>query len=73
MTDIHCHALFGVDDGSQSYEESVEMLKEAKSQGIEAVILTPHYRHGMFAYPQEQIEENFARLQKAGEQMGMAL
>lgn len=73
MIDIHCHALFGVDDGSQSYEESVEMLKEAKSQGIEAVILTPHYRHGMFAYPREQIEEHFARLQEAGEQMGMAL
>ena len=44
MIDIHCHALYGVDDGAKSLEESLSMIRQAKSQGTEAVILTPHYR-----------------------------
>ena len=28
-TDIHCHVLPGIDDGSQSWQESLEMLKLA--------------------------------------------
>ena len=62
MIDIHCHMTYGVDDGSKSIEESVAMLQEAKNQGIKAIILTPHYRHGMFTYPIEEIEE---RVQKS--------
>ncbi|MEZ3437049.1 MAG: hypothetical protein K1W34_21075, partial [Lachnospiraceae bacterium] len=55
MVDIHCHALYGVDDGAANIEESAAMLKQAASQGVEAVVLTPHYRHGMFPYPKERI------------------
>ena len=58
MIDIHCHLLYGVDDGAKTIEESVAMLEAAKEQGISAMILTPHYRHGMFAYPKEEIEEH---------------
>lgn len=73
MIDIHTHLLFGVDDGPATFEESVEMLKYAKEQGIDAMILTPHYRHGMFAYPNEKIEENFAKLQEPAKQIGINL
>ena len=58
MVDIHCHLLYGVDDGAKTIEESAAMLQEAKNQGISAIILTPHYRHGFFAYPKEEIEEH---------------
>ena len=30
MIDIHCHLLYGVDDGADTIEESVEMLKLAR-------------------------------------------
>ena len=43
MTDIHSHIIFGVDDGSSSIEESIELLKKLKSVGFDNVILTPHY------------------------------
>lgn len=38
MLDIHNHTLFGVDDGAESLEISIAMLKEAKKQQIDAVI-----------------------------------
>ena len=73
MIDIHTHLLFGVDDGPQTREESIEMLKAAKAQGIDAMILTPHYRHGMFAYPNDKIKENFALLIEPAREIGIQL
>lgn len=73
MIDIHTHLLYGVDDGPKSMEESVEMLRSAKAQGIHAIILTPHYRHGMFAYPNEKIEKHFLKLDKYAKEIGIDL
>lgn len=42
MNDIHCHILFGLDDGSVSIEESVEMAKLARTGGTRRIIATPH-------------------------------
>ena len=41
--DFHTHILPGVDDGSKSVEQSLEMLMQEKQQGIEIVVLTPHF------------------------------
>ena len=35
MIDLHCHILPNVDDGPDSLELSLKMLKQAQSQGIE--------------------------------------
>lgn len=71
--DIHNHTLFGVDDGAKDREEALEMLKDAREQGAGALILTPHYRHGMFGYPTEQIEENFQVLKEEAEKLELSL
>ncbi len=42
MIDIHCHILFGLDDGSDNIEESVRMAQIAVNSGIKAVVATPH-------------------------------
>ncbi len=43
MIDFHSHILPNVDDGSKSVEESVEMLRMLKAQGVTKVIATPHF------------------------------
>ena len=73
MIDIHCHLLYGVDDGSKSLEESVEMLKIAKKQGITGIILTPHLRHGMFKHPLEKIERHYKKLMPYANKLGIEL
>lgn len=73
MVDIHCHLLFGVDDGADSIKESIEMLRLAKSQGIDAAILTPHYRHGMFEYDRAKVIAHFKELLPYAKETGVKL
>lgn len=73
IIDVHNHGLFGVDDGAETIEESRLMLQQAAEQGIQAIVLTPHYRYGMFAYPKEQIEASFKQLQDFALPMGIEL
>lgn len=73
LIDIHNHSLCGVDDGAEHMQESLAMLKDAHRQGIEAIVLTPHYRHGMFAYEKKEIEKQYDALRKAAEAMGMGV
>lgn len=43
VIDFHTHILPGMDDGSRSTEMSSEMLGMEAEQGIECVVLTPHF------------------------------
>lgn len=58
IIDFHSHILPGVDHGSQSLEESLEMLRIMKAQGIEAVVATPHF------YADEEYPEEFLKRRK---------
>jgi len=42
MIDIHTHILPGVDDGSQSFEQSITLIKEEIKQGVTHIVCTPH-------------------------------
>lgn len=44
LVDIHCHALPGVDDGADSIDVGLDMLRRAIDEGVDDVILTPHFR-----------------------------
>lgn len=43
MKDLHNHALYGIDDGSSSIEESKEILSLLEKEGVKEIVLTPHY------------------------------
>lgn len=62
MIDIHCHILYGVDDGSPDFETSCRMIDQMAQSGVSAVIATPHFRQSMFSYPLQKVEYAFARL-----------
>ncbi len=41
--DMHTHILPGIDDGSQSMDQTANMLKQAYDEGIRVIVATPHY------------------------------
>lgn len=43
MTDLHTHILPGIDDGARTVEDSLEMLRMERCQGVDTVVLTPHF------------------------------
>ena len=45
MIDFHNHILPNVDDGSKSIEMTLDMLRNAESQGITDVVNTVHFQH----------------------------
>jgi len=48
MIDLHCHILYGIDDGAQFLSESIRMAGMAQRDGIEKIVATPHlYKKGM--------------------------
>ena len=58
--DMHSHLIPGIDDGSQSMEETIELLFKFQSLGYEKIITTPHIKLGSF--------ENSTEIIKAGEE-----
>ena len=73
MIDIHCHLLFGVDDGPKKIEDSIAMLEEASNQGITNIILTPHYRRGMFKFDGDKVRQHKEMLDEHAKNLGITL
>ncbi|MBQ2972404.1 MAG: capsular polysaccharide biosynthesis protein [Ruminococcus sp.] len=63
MLDFHSHILPEIDDGAQSVEESISMLKMLKEQGVSTVALTSHYI-AMDESPDEFLENRKAAFDK---------
>lgn len=63
MTDIHCHVLPQMDDGSRSVEESLSMLEALSSQGVDRVVATPHF-YADENGPDEFLDRRAASLEK---------
>lgn len=65
MVDLHSHVLFGIDDGAQSIEQSIEILKRAYDSGIRKMMATPHFTIGEDV--EEFIEKRNRRLERLRE------
>ena len=66
MIDIHSHLIPGVDDGSQSLEESLSLLKQAEQDGITELITTPHFmKNGEFRTKAPELVHQFNELKQA--------
>ena len=62
MIDLHSHVLHEVDDGSDSLEMSIEMLRLACDTGIRAVVATPHILDGFHTGYEELVGRKFREL-----------
>ena len=69
LYDMHCHIIPGVDDGAKTLHDSMEILKNERAQGVENIILTPHFRMNMFETSRDVVEKNYRVLvEKAREE-----
>ena len=65
MIDIHSHLIPGVDDGSQSLEESLSLLKQAERDSITELITTPHFmKNGEFRMKASELVQRFSELKQ---------
>ncbi|MCE4957479.1 tyrosine-protein phosphatase [Macrococcoides caseolyticum] len=48
MIDIHNHILFGIDDGAQTIEDTLDMARAAHAEGVTDIIATPHHKIGVY-------------------------
>jgi protein-tyrosine phosphatase len=72
VIDLHTHILPGVDDGSPTLDDALDMARSAVADGIRAVAATPHVRDD---YPTEpgRMEEGVTELRAALSGAGIAL
>ena len=62
--DLHLHVLPGIDDGSPSVEESLQILAAHYAAGIRRIVATPHIRAGMFPNDRHTIHAAWSLLAK---------
>lgn len=65
MVDIHSHILYGVDDGAETIENSIEILKKAENAGFTDVVLTPHFIEGQYDNTKSKIKPLISELKEA--------
>ena len=63
VIDFHSHILPGIDDGSGSVKQSIEMLQMEMTQGIEKIVATPHF------YAKHDKPEKFLRKRAEAEML----
>lgn len=61
-TDIHCHVLPGIDDGSPDAATSAELIERMQGWGIRRIFASPHIAYGTFPNTPETIAASLAEL-----------
>lgn len=55
MIDTHCHLLPGLDDGAPDDLVALEMARQAVSDGVTTIAVTPHMREGDYLNERETV------------------
>lgn len=72
-TDMHCHLVPKVDDGSKCIEESVECMKALASVGYKKIILTPHFQTPRFENDEDDIVRRYEEMKRQASDMGVEI
>lgn len=65
--DLHSHVIHGIDDGPDTLEKSVHLLKSLHNLGFERCILTPHVSENYYPNSTQTILDGFDTLNSAKE------
>ena len=71
--DMHSHVLPMIDDGSDSFEESLVLLREFQQLGYKKLIATPHIMGDFFKNTPETIFPKLEELKKRVKEEGLDL
>lgn len=63
ITDIHCHCLYGIDDGPKDLQESVALIKTEYEQGVRRIIVSPHFYSNSVHKNAELVEKRIKELE----------
>ncbi|MFH4908611.1 tyrosine-protein phosphatase [Staphylococcus cohnii] len=64
MIDIHNHILMDIDDGPQSINAMIDLLNQAKSEGINNIVVTPHHLHPKYNNNIQLVKEEIKALKQ---------
>lgn len=71
MIDLHSHILYGLDDGAQLLEESIEMCRMSYHDGIRTIVATPHILDGIYENDRSTILPRLQELRTAIKKFGI--
>ena len=71
--DMHCHILPGVDDGSQSMETTLKMLRIAAGCGTTHMVATPHYKKRHHNAKPHEIHELVKQVQELADENNLPI
>ncbi len=71
--DLHSHLIPGIDDGSQSMEESLVLLRGMEALGYEKVITTPHIMTDAYRNTPKIITEGLNALREEALKEGLSI
>lgn len=63
QTDFHSHIIPGIDDGAQTIEDSIDLIKGLMELGFKKIITTPHCMVDYYRNTPEIINEGLAKVQ----------
>ena len=70
-TDMHSHLLPGLDDGAETVEHSIELLRELRELGFKKLVMTPHIMGDFYKNTPEGIRAALAELRAAAVVAGL--
>lgn len=73
MIDIHSHILYGIDDGSQSLDMSLEMLRMSAASEVTDIFATPHVNRRGVVPEWSVIVDKTAELQQQAQDAGIPI
>ena len=73
IIDFHNHILPGIDDGSKSADESLEMLDMYEALGIKKIFASPHIYKDLYPNTTEEINDSFESFSKASKNHNVSL